>query len=409
VDCNVVELALNARTSLEELLEESIGSATRRADVAFDEAAQPYESSIVLFGAGGLGRRTLARLRGIGIEPRAFVDNDRALHGTVVDGLLVLAPTEAARRYHDSAVFVVTIWGAGSKHRFEHTQGQLLILGCRRVVSFAMLYWKFPQVFLPYYMRDRPEKLISRAHEVRCAVDVWHDEASRQEYVSQVRWRLDPEFTGLAAPVRHSQYFPPEVRVRADECFIDCGAYDGDTLRVFLSRTEKFRRFVAIEPDPLNFSRLRDYVASLPGGLRSKIGLAGVAVGARDEIIPLDATGTEASRVGMGEATVQSVRLDVYLSGEPPVTWLKLDVEGAEGAALEGAKQLIRRNRPIIAVAVYHRPDHLWAIPLLLKTWCEEYQFLLRPHHEEGWDLVCYAIPRERWVQTESPVRCTPQ
>jgi len=51
---------------------------------------------------------------------------------------------------------------------------------------------------------------------------------------------------------------------------------------------------------------------------------------------------------------------------------------------------------PIVAVCVYHRQDHLWRIPLMLRELSDEYEFFLRPHNEEGWDLVCYAVPRAR-------------
>ena len=42
----------------------------------------------------------------------------------------------------------------------------------------------------------------------------------------------------------------------------------------------------------------------------------------------------------------------------------------------------------------------LWKIPLLLREWRNDYALFLRPHNEEGWDLVCYAVPRERLSRT---------
>jgi hypothetical protein len=51
-------------------------------------------------------------------------------------------------------------------------------------------------------------------------------------------------------------------------------------------------------------------------------------------------------------------------------------------------------------VCVYHLQNHLWKIPLMLREWRDDYAFFLRPHNEEGWDLVCYAVPRERLTWT---------
>ena len=86
---------------------------------------------------------------------------------------------------------------------------------------------------------------------------------------------------------------------------------------------------------------------------------------------------------------------DELLEHEHP-TFIKMDIEGAEPDALRGARATIARHRPILAVCVYHLQDHLWSIPLTLREMCGEYDFVLRPHNEEGWDLVCYGVPRER-------------
>jgi len=77
-------------------------------------------------------------------------------------------------------------------------------------------------------------------------------------------------------------------------------------------------------------------------------------------------------------------------------TFIKLDIEGYEIEALRGARGVIDRAAPVLAVCVYHLQDHLWRIPLLLREWRSDYALFLRPHNEEGWDLVCYAVPRAR-------------
>jgi len=92
---------------------------------------------------------------------------------------------------------------------------------------------------------------------------------------------------------------------------------------------------------------------------------------------------------------VQCVRLD-DLFADQPMSFLKLDIEGAEPEAIAGARHIIARDRPIIAMCVYHRQNHLWQLPLLVDSIVEDYRYYLRPYNEEGWDLVCYAIPNER-------------
>ena len=69
------------REELEFLLSEDIATAKRREQSAFDVMAAPFNNSLVLFGAGNLGRKTLRGLRSAGIEPLGFADNNPALWG----------------------------------------------------------------------------------------------------------------------------------------------------------------------------------------------------------------------------------------------------------------------------------------------------------------------------------------
>lgn len=89
--------------------------------------------------------------------------------------------------------------------------------------------------------------------------------------------------------------------------------------------------------------------------------------------------------------TANTIRLDNVL-GDKRVTILKMDIEGAEKAALEGAKNLIKAQKPKLAVCVYHRIEDLWQIPILLKNWVPEYSISIR-HHARWWvsETVCYA------------------
>jgi hypothetical protein len=135
------------------------------------------------------------------------------------------------------------------------------------------------------------------------------------------------------------------------------------------------------------------------GSIRAKVDCRQLALASRSCTLHLDAQGTAASAtfgaVATGTTAVRAEPLDELLDGRKP-TIIKLDIEGAEPEALDGARNTIVAHAPVIAVCVYHRQDHLWRIPLMLHSWRSDYAFFLRPHNQEGWDLVCYAIPRAR-------------
>ena len=388
------------------LLSEDITSAIKRERATFDEQASPFDDRLVLFGAGSLGRKTSAGLRQVGIEPLAFTDNNPSLWGHEVEGVPVLSPQTATQQFANHAVFVVTIWRAGGGHRFEHTRQQLLNLGCSKVVSFASLFWKYSDFFLPYYAIGLPHTLLPQAEQIARAFALWADEGSRCEYLAQVRWRLRMDFDGLPPPVAHTQYFPDDLfNLSANEIFVDCGAYDGDSLHAFFERQREFRgQFIAIEPDPVSLLALKQCVAALPDNWRHRVMILPQAVGARRETIRFAATGLASSGISStGTLEVESLPLDEVLGDTWP-TFIKMDIEGAEVDALIGAHRSIEKATPVLAVCVYHQPDHLWRIPLLIQSFSDQYRFFLRPHNEEGWDLVCYAVPVCR-LRAASPPR----
>jgi FkbM family methyltransferase len=388
----------SAEQELDDLLgRHDLSALKEREQTAFDEATGPLSNRLVLFGAGHLGRRTLSGLRRLGIEPVAFADNDPRLWHQFIDGIVVLPPADAARQFGTSAAFIVTIWRGEGTDRMGERSRQLLQLGCRSVVPFALLSWKFPLVFLPHYALDLPHKVLIDEKTVRSVFRLWADEASRREYVAQIRWRLELDFAGLPSPVAHEIYFPDDLfELDEDEAFVDCGAFDGDTLRRFLVRRgDAFRRIAAFEPDPANFERLAAFVASLPVRQQERILIFKKAVGARHETVSFDARGNESSVVGSGSLQVESVALDEALDRSRP-TYIKMDTEGSEPDALIGAADTIARHAPALAICSYHQQDHLWRIPAFVRSVSDRYRFFLRPHLLEVWDLVCYAVPAER-------------
>ena len=193
-------------------------------------------------------------------------------------------------------------------------------------------------------------------------------------------------------------YFPPELCSLTDaEVFVDCGAYDGDSIRSFLDQPIKaFKRIYGFEPDPSNFRKLEEQVSLCTE--RESIMLQCAAVGDHAGTVTFSGDGNEASSVGNGDMVVNCVTLDEVFSGTEP-TYIKIDIEGAELDALNGARAVIERCSPVLAVCAYHQQDHLWKIPLLIQSMNPHYSFFLRPYLVEGWDLVCYAIPKSRLLR----------
>lgn len=393
-----------ARAGLDALLAEEVGAARERERTLFHDAARGCPG-IVLVGAGGLGRRTLAGLRAAGVEPLGFIDSAPSSWGTSRDGLAVLPAPVAARRWPE-AVYVVTIWGAGSPHRFAHARQRLAALGVASVLPVAVLLWAYAEQMLPFYALDLPSRVLPARAEVARAYELLSDDLSRAEYVSQVTFRLHGDPGVLAPAVTGPQYFPADLfGPRGDEVFIDCGAFDGDTLRAFLTWCGgAFARYLALEPDPANAAALAAAVSALDPRTRDRVAVAALAAADHDGEVRFAAGGGLSAHLGTGgggpdggegDLVVPCARLDT-LAGARGMTFVKMDIEGAEPAALAGAAASVRRAAPLMAVAAYHAQDHLWRVPLMLADLLPGHLLHLRPHCEEGWDTVCYAVPPDR-------------
>jgi len=387
---------------LDQLLDEDVEHARFRAATAYDLAAADLGDKIILFGAGGCGRMVLRRLRGLKIHPIAFTDNSPSLWGRTVDGLHVFSPQEAASKYARQATFLVCIWGHAAHDRMADRIGQLRMLGCVATVPFGFLFWKYHETTLPYFCLDSPHKVLAQKNPIRAAMQLWSDDFSREEYVAQVGFRASMDFALVNRTVSRTHYFPPDlISLRKDEVFVDCGAFDGDTIADFVQETAGlFHRVVAFEPDPLTYLKLQERVREMEPEIREKIELRQEATGRKPELSTIEATGTMMSAVGSGSSVIQVNDLDSALASIDP-SYIKFDIEGFEPEALMGASHLLARTRPILALSIYHQQDHLWKIPLLLASLLGGgYHFFLRPHGAEAWDLVCYAIPAERLVRS---------
>ena len=385
-------------SELEVLLNESPESVAERERTAHDNLTKSFKNRLILFGAGKLGRRTLKGLREVGIEPLAFCDNNSVIWGHDIEGLKVLSPKKAVSEFGDNAAFVVTIWNDSLGHPLEVVRQQLQSNGNCTVVSFLPLYWKYHGQFLPYFSLDRPSRILAARKEIMDMMLLIKDNESRTNLFKNIKSRFKGELGILPSPIDKCIQFKNKfLKANKEEVFVDAGAYTGDTLKLVLeSPPIEFREFIALEPDPQNFTRLQKLISTFDEKLRSKITTFPVAVGSINGEICFDGSGTEQARISLsGHIKAKCRRIDDLL-GDRGVTFIKMDIEGAELDALEGASDVIENQSPILAVSVYHQIDHLWRILSLINNIKKDYLFFFRPHAAGGWDYMLYAVPENR-------------
>lgn len=218
------------------------------------------------------------------------------------------------------------------------------------------------------------------------------DQQSRKVFDSIISRVLgDGKNIGIMVDIcEKHQYFPADIiKLSEHESFVDIGAYDGDTVRDLAARTQgKFDRVFSFELDAINFKSLQHNVGLMPERDRIKIYNVGIWDSECDITYSI---GQSQSTVGAGEAHGHVVRLDDALESEK-ITFIKMDIEGAEPQALRGSQNIIRTQKPTLAICIYHDFKHLWEIPLYIKELVPEYKIYLRHHTNLEYETVCYAI-----------------
>ncbi|HUN53777.1 MAG TPA: FkbM family methyltransferase [Smithella sp.] len=377
---------------LEKLLGEDLQTIIDREKTRFDEVVKLFGDSLILYGAGQLGRKVLNVLRSAGISPLAFTDSNQNLWDTTIENIKVLSPADAAKKFGDKAAFIVTIWSLYGS--FVEINQQLTKLGRKKVVPYLPLFWKYHKSLLPHFCHDLPHLTFQCAKQLRQTFSLWSDEKSQSCFIAFLKWRLYSDYNILPPPI---DFYPKDIfELNEDYGFVDCGAFDGDTVTDFVNRRgNAFRDIIAIEPDPVNHQKLRDAVSKLNNNKRKRITLVHAAVGDKKGKISFNACGSMASSIeSSGNMSIECITLDDIL--DPHLKYyIKVDVEGADLNVLMGAKKIIEAGNSIWAMTLEHKYDDLWRIPLFIKSVSNGYNFYLRSHHFEGTDLTCYATPKK--------------
>ena len=304
-------------------------------------------------------------------------DSNPAKWGTSFEGIPCVSPAELAKQKDSTVVFV--------------TVGE-----CFPVID-SLVQAGFPSVHTIYmydliaadYLAKTSRKEI--ANNLLSAYALFEDARSREVFQAIVnRVFRSGDKSRVMANVRDpDQYFPNDVvALTKDECFADVGAFDGDTIREFLAKTNSsFEKIFGIELNPVNFDLMNESTRNLPCSDRIRL----INIGAwEDEREAFFSDGQSQCMLGGSKGTGHVAPLDTILDGEC-VTLLKMDIEGAEPHALKGATRLIKKQKPTLAICVYHHLSHLWELPLLIKSLVPEYQFFLRHHTNLDNETVFYA------------------
>lgn len=192
----------------------------------------------------------------------------------------------------------------------------------------------------------------------------------------------------------NKQYFDKDImKPIENERFIDGGAYDGKTSRLFTQWCHNnYQKIYAFEPDKYNYERLK---ISFENEEIANVELLNKGLWNEKTTLRFAMNGDQGSKIVEDEKpnviSIDTEAIDDVV-GDDRITFIKMDVEGAELKALEGAKETIKKWHPRIAICIYHKPEDVVEIPAYILSLSKDYKFYIRHYQMSQNETVLYAV-----------------
>lgn len=201
-------------------------------------------------------------------------------------------------------------------------------------------------------------------------------------------WR---EYTKV---LERKQYFAEDIIKKEMLCggvFIDCGCFDGTNIDSFVKRCDgEYSKIIAFEPNEKVYYDCKTYIEEKYKNAEVICG----AVGDRNGEARFDnIRGLSSARIDDigGNCIVKVYSIDEVLNGEE-ATFIKMDIEGNELKALQGARITIQKYKPILAISVYHKLEDIWEIASYILSLHKDYRVYFRHYSLQEIETVLYAV-----------------
>ncbi|TWH60039.1 FkbM family methyltransferase [Desulfitobacterium sp. LBE] len=327
---------------------------------------------VILYGAGTLSTFVMNNLSAHNVQVECFCDTFRSgVHQAT--GLPIISAEQLKSQYSDAIVIVTSELHGAS------------ILSTLQQIEYPGKIYSFDEL-LPFYTIPYNE---FEPHEdgYQWAYEYFTDMESKQIVLDSMRTRL---LGTRMTPSPNHQYFEPDACPLTDsEIFVDGGCFIGDTAEEFIRQTSgKYDYIYGFEPDMGNLKKALANLAQyknidvINGGLWHMTNTCKFVSGAFGN--------SQLSEDG--DTITNTFSLDEFFADKQAPTFIKMDIEGAEYCALEGAKGILETCKPKLAICVYHQIHDIYALPQQILKINPEYKLALRHYSRWYAESVCYAV-----------------
>lgn len=231
----------------------------------------------------------------------------------------------------------------------------------------------------------------SKKTDFENAYNLLEDEKSREIFEGYLNTRINNDARYMLGLSSKDSFFKNDVfKLSSNMTFVDAGAYTGDTLIRFIDSVGgRYKKAYAFEPDEKNFSALSEHVSRnlLKNAFCFREGLWSEKC-----VLPFSGRAEQESMFGSGDDYISVNRMDALISKDDRVDLIKLNTQGSELHAIEGARRIIEDDAPVIVSAIFMKRDFLYSILKLIANIMPGYRFYLRCENSFFAKVLLYAV-----------------
>ncbi len=327
---------------------------------------------VVIYGMGNGADKVIDEFIRLDIPVKGVTASDDFVRGQVFRGFTVKKLSDFDGEFIIAVAFASCIPDV-MNHIYSLCEKYRVIVPCVPVFG--------DEIFNREFIEKNAEK-INAAYEL-------FEEESKRIFAGCVDFMFGGELETLKKiTTEKCEVFEKIIYFGENESYLDLGAYRGDTVEEFLTYCgEKYESITALEPDRRTFKKLCDYLENVPRSTAYQM-----AVYSESKNLIFSSKAGRQSTISSKGEEIEAVSVDA-LCEDKAVTYIKVDVEGAEAHMLEGAKNTLKNQKPKLNIALYHRSCDVFEIPLEIARINPDYKFYIRRHpYIPCWDMNLYCV-----------------
>jgi len=241
----------------------------------------------------------------------------------------------------------------------------------------------------PPFICDFKEDFTKNYEKYEKVYNLLEDEKYKEIFEKVLNFKISFDYNFMAGFTNNhtEQYFDKEIIPKIDNIvFLDGGGYVGDTLPNIIDNFPNFKKIYLIEPNELHINIAKRNFKDIKNIEFINCGLGKEKILSENDNI--DHNNCDHNYQAQNINTIDNIIKD-------KIDFIKLDIEGAEQDAIEGAKDTIKKYTPVLAICIYHKAQDWYKVPQKVLKIQSNYKIYIRHYMEGIFETVMYFIPNK--------------